>query len=331
MMRTLYLSQQGCSVSLQQEMLVVKQGKQVLQEVQLPLLEQVLVFGKSQLTTQAIRACLWRNVPIAYLSRMGYCYGRVIAIERGYRQLARYQRELSGLERLLVAQALVRAKLLNSRVILQRQQRRRSSLVLEGAIEQLAYLANQVAAVEEIDRLMGLEGAGAVQYFQGFGECLRHADFAFVGRSRRPPGNPVNALLSFGYQVLWNHLLTLVELQDLDPYEGCLHQGSYRHAALVSDLIEPFRAPLVDSLVLRLVNNGELVLKDDFVYREGGCFLAESGRRKWLRGFVERMESLVQGEDGVAQPSWDLLNRQVRAYKLFVYSPVQGYAPYCVR
>lgn len=331
MMRTLYLSQQGCYVSLQQEMLVVKQGKQVLQEVQLPLLEQVLVFGKSQLTTQAIRACLWRNVPIAYLSRMGYCYGRVIAIERGYRQLARYQRELSGLERLLVAQALVRAKLLNSRVILQRQQRRRSSLVLEGAIDQLAYLAEQVGAVEEIDRLMGLEGAGAAQYFQGFGECLQSGDFAFVGRSRRPPGNPMNALLSFGYQVLWNHLLTLVELQDLDPYEGCLHQGSYRHAALVSDLIEPFRAPLVDALVLRLVNNGELVLKDDFVYREGGCFLAESGRRKWLRGFVERMESLVQGEDGVAQPSWDLLNRQVRAYKLFVYSPVQGYAPYRVR
>ena len=84
-MRTLYLSQQGCYLSLNQEMLVVKQGSDVLQSVQLPLLEQVLVFGKSQVTTQAIRACLWRNIPIAYLSRMGYCYGRIIAIERGYR------------------------------------------------------------------------------------------------------------------------------------------------------------------------------------------------------------------------------------------------------
>ena len=238
-MRTLYLSQQGCHVSLHQEMLQVNQGKQLLQEVQLPLLEQVLVFGKSQVTTQAIRACLWRNIPIAYLSRMGYCYGRIIAIERGYRQLARYQRELTGLERLLVAQALVKAKLLNSRVILQRQQRKRSSLTLENAIVQLAYFANQVTDTVEIDRLMGLEGAGANCYFQALGECLNHPDFTFVGRSRRPPGNPVNALLSFGYQVLWNHLLTLVELQGLDPYEGCLHQGSYRHAALASDLIEP--------------------------------------------------------------------------------------------
>ena len=123
-MRTLYLSQQGCYVSLNQEVLRVKQGQEILQEVQLPLLEQVLVFGKSQLTTQVIRACLWRNIPIVYLSRMGYCYGRIIAIERGYRQLSRYQQDLSGLERLLAAQAIVQAKLLNSRVLLQRQQRR---------------------------------------------------------------------------------------------------------------------------------------------------------------------------------------------------------------
>jgi CRISPR-associated protein Cas1 len=311
-------------------MLRVNQGKQLLQEVQLPLLEQVLVFGKSQVTTQAIRACLWRNIPIAYLSRMGYCYGRIIAIERGYRQLARYQRELTGLERLLVAQALVKAKLLNSRVILQRQQRKRSSLTLETAITQLAHFANQVPQIEEIDRLLGIEGAGANCYFQALGECLNHPEFTFMGRSRRPPGNPVNALLSFGYQVLWNHLLTLVELQDLDPYEGCLHQGSYRHAALVSDLIEPFRAPIVDALVLQAINNGELEAQSDFEYRDGGCFLGETGRRKWLKIFVKRMESPIQAEEE-AQPTWDLLNRQVKAYKQFVYSPVQGYAPYRIR
>jgi CRISP-associated protein Cas1 len=330
-MRTLYLSQQGCSVSLSQEMLVVKQGSDLLQSVQIPLLEQVLVFGKSQVTTQAIRACLWRNIPIAYLSRMGYCYGRVIAIERGYRQLARYQRDLTGLERLLVAQALVKAKLLNSRVILQRQQRKRSTFALETAIDQLAHFAHQVTDTVEIDRLMGLEGAGANCYFQALGDCLIHPDFTFAGRSRRPPGNPVNALLSFGYQVLWNHLLTLIELQDLDPYEGCLHQGSYRHAALASDLIEPFRAPLIDALVLQTINNGELDAHVDFEYRDGGCFLGEMGRRKWLKAFIQRMETPIQAEDTEVQPTWDLLNRQVKAYKQFVYSPVQGYTPYRIR
>ena len=330
-MRTLYISQQGCYVSLKQETLVVKQGDQVLQQVQLPLLEQILVFGKSQLTTQVIRTCLWRNIPIAYLSRMGYCYGRVIAIERGYRQLVRYQQDLSGLERLLVAQAIVQAKLLNCRVLLLRQQRRQSHLNLETAIQMLNHLATQVQDVTEIDRLMGLEGTGAAQYFQAFGECLCHPDFPFTGRSRRPPGNPVNAMLSFGYQVLWNHLLSLIELQDLDPYMGCLHQSSSRHAALVSDLIEEFRAPFVDLLVLQLVNNHKLDGTTDFEYRDGGCFLTESGRRKWLKLFTQYMEETVETGDNIPQPRWDLLNRQVRRYKQFVYSPIEGYKPYKIR
>lgn len=330
-MRTLYISQQGCYVSLQQETLLVKQGDTLLQQVQLPLLEQILVFGKSQLTTQAIRACLWRDIPVAYLSRMGYCYGRIVSIDRGYRQLARYQQAVAWEERLLVARRIVQAKLHNSRVLLMRQQRRQEMDEVAIAIESLEHLATQAGEAMSLDRLMGLEGSGAVAYFSGFGACLRRGDFAFVARSRRPPGNPVNALLSFGYQVLWNHLLSLVELQGLDPYYGCLHEGSDRHAALASDLIEEFRAPIVDSLVLWLINTGMMSAIDDFEYRDGGCFLSGSGRRKYLQAFAQRMEESLQGDDGEPQPRWDLLNRQVRAYKQFVYTPAHVYSPYRIR
>ena len=92
-MQTLYVSEQNCYVCLQKETLLVKQGDTVYIEVQLPLLEQILIFGQSQITTQVIRACLWRDIPIAYLSRMGYCYGRILPISRGYRQLSRYQQQ----------------------------------------------------------------------------------------------------------------------------------------------------------------------------------------------------------------------------------------------
>ncbi|WP_448573886.1 CRISPR-associated endonuclease Cas1 [Trichothermofontia sp.] len=338
-MLTLYLSQQGCYVSLHQETLLVKRGEAVVQSVQLPLVEQILVFGKSQLTTQVIRACLWREIPIAYLSRMGYCYGRVLAIARGYRQLARYQQELSRLERLLVAQRLVQAKLKNCRVLLLRQQRRLDSSTLAMAIAQLDHLAQEVLRAESVERLMGLEGAGAASYFAAFGVCLSHPDFVFVARSRRPPGNPVNAMLSFGYQVLWNHLLSLIELQGLDPYYGCLHEGSERHAALASDLIEEFRAPLIDSLVLWLVNSRVMDAAADFEFRDGGCFLGEVGRKKFLRAFVQRMEETVQvrsrsistGESGERQPRWDLLNQQVKGYKQFVYNSALLYEPYLIR
>jgi CRISPR-associated protein Cas1 len=330
-MRTLYVSQQGCYVSLQQENLVVKQGETIYGEVQLPLLEQILIFGKSQITTQAIRACLWRGIPIAYLSRMGYCYGRILPIERGYRQLSRYQQQLLAVERLLVARQIVQVKLRNSRVILMRQQRRQSSEITALAIQRLEYLIEKVESADTIERLMGFEGAGAREYFSAFGECLNNAEFVFAGRSRRPPGNPVNAMLSFGYQILWNHLLSLIELQGLDPYYPCLHQGTERHAALASDLIEEFRAPIVDSLVMYMVNRKFMDAEKDFVYHEGGCYLNDSGRPKYLKAFLQRMEEEIQTESVEKQPKWDLLTQQVKAFKQFVYDPIQLYKPYQIR
>jgi CRISP-associated protein Cas1 len=330
-MKTLYVSQQGCYVKLRQELLLLKRGQEILAEVQLPLLEQILIFGKSQVTTQVIRACLWRNVPIVYLSRMGYCYGRVMAIERGYRQLTRYQQQLALVERLIVAREIVQGKLKNSRVLLLRQQRRRPSERIALAIQSLEYLIEKAKQAETHEQLMGYEGAGAASYFSAFGECLTNPAFVFDGRSRRPPGNPVNAMLSFGYQVLWNHLLALIEVQGLDPYQASLHQGSERHAALASDLIEEFRAPIVDSLVMYLVNKNIMNIAQDFEYHQGGCYLNDSGRKKYLNGFLLRMEELVKSNLEEEQPRWDLLMQQIKNYKQFVYNPSQSYQPYIIR
>jgi CRISPR-associated protein Cas1 len=330
-MRTLYVSEQGCYLSLQQESILVKQQDNILAEVQLPLIEQILIFGKSQVTTQVIRTCLWREIPIAYLSRMGYCYGRILPISRGYRQLNRYQQALSSLDLLIVAQRIIKAKLINSRTILQRQQRRTGSELIEISIQNIGYLLDRIAQVESVEKLIGFEGLGAAHYFSAFGECISNSDFVFMGRSRRPPGNPVNAMLSFGYQVLWNHLLSMLEIQGLDPYYGCLHRGSDRHAALASDLIEEFRAPIVDSLVLYLINRQLIDAESDFVYRDGGCYLNDSGRKKYLKAFLTRMEEEVQSNDGIKQPKWDLLNRQIKAYKNFVYNPIDSYQPYQIR
>jgi CRISP-associated protein Cas1 len=329
-MRTLYISEQNCYLSLQKESVVVKQGDTIYGEVQLPLLEQILIFGKSQVTTQVIRTCLWRDIPIGYLSRMGYCYGRMLPISRGYRQLSRYQLDLSSIDRLITARTIVEAKLKNSRVLLRRQQKKHNSTIIENALKSLEYLASMAANADSLDKLMGFEGAGAVQYFSAFSECLTNSDFVFTSRSKRPPGNPVNAMLSFGYQILWNHLLSLIELQGLDPYCACLHQGHDGHAALASDLIEVFRAPIVDSLVMYLINRKIVHAKDDFEFRNGGCYLNNNGRKKYLSAFVQRMTEDIQSENGHRQPRWDLLTQQVKNYKQFVYNPSHSYKPYLI-
>jgi len=328
---SLYVSQQGCYVGLHQESAVVKQRGRILSQVRLPLLEQILIFGRSQVTTQLIRRCLWRNIPIAYLSRMGYCYGRLMPQERGYRQLARDQRELSVGRRLAIARAIVAGKLRNNRTILLRQQRRTGGESLAFAIQSLDYLSQQALQAETHDKVMGLEGVGSATYFSALGHCWDDAAFVFVARSRRPPGNPVNAMLSFGYQILWNHLLALIELQGLDPYDASLHQGSERHAALASDLVEEFRAPLIDSLVLYLINNRILHPQDDFRSVEGACYLNDAGRRQYLKAFLQRMEAHIQTDTDAQAPRWELLARQVKRYRDCVRDPRLPYQPYRIR
>lgn len=329
-MITLYLSQQGCYICLEQETLIVKQKEDILQKVQLPLLEQVFIFGKSQITTQAIRACLSRDIPIVFLSRMGYCYGRIIPIERSYRSLSRYQQQLSITQRLSVARKIVQIKIRNSRTLLMRQSRRHSYNELAPTIRSLDYLSEKAQNIETIEQLLGIEGASAAQYFPALGNCLKHPDFPFLIRTRRPPTNPVNALLSFGYQVLWNHLLSIIELQGLDPYHACLHQGTERHAALASDLIEEFRVPLVDSLVVWLINSHIMDAVSDFEYSEGGCYLNHFGRTKYLKYWVQRMEETIATDSG-KQPRWDLITQQIKKFKQFVYQPAQLYQPYSIR
>lgn len=330
-MSTLYVAQQGCYVTLQQEQLLIKRKNAICQQVQLPLVDQILVFGHCQLTTQALRACLQRQVPVLYLSRMGQCYGRLLPITQGYRQLARHQQDFSAAQRLRVAKILVKAKLWNSRVMLQRQGRTRPTSGIELAVEQLAISIRQVNQARDHAALMGIEGAGAAAYFAALGDCFVQPGFTFTERNRRPPKDPVNALLSFGYQVLWNHLYSLIEAQNLDPYEACLHQGSRKHAALTSDLLEPFRAPLVDSLVLYLVNRKIMNPDTDFEPQKGGCYLNDSGRRKYLQAFVARMETEITSSSPLPRPRWDLLTAQVQEYKRFVYEPDTLFKPYLIR
>lgn len=122
----------------------------------------------------------------------------------------------------------------------------------------------------------------------------------------------------------------LVELRGLNPYWACLHQGRDGHPALVSDLVEQFRAPLVDSLVLYLVNGHMIKPDEDFEWRKGGCFLNESGRRQFLQAFLRRMNEPVNTESG-QQPRWDLLTQQVRAYRQFCLQPDFVYPVYTIR
>ncbi|MDG2991063.1 CRISPR-associated endonuclease Cas1 [Candidatus Synechococcus calcipolaris G9] len=253
MTTTLYLNRQGCSVSLKQEKIIVKYKGDICQECQLQLIDLILVFGSVQLTTQVIRACLKRGVTISYLSQSGYCYGRLLPISKRKNSLQTYQNRLTDTQKLTVARQLIHAKLHNSRVILMRQYRRRPQPTIQNAIDHLHLATQRSLNAQDLSELTGIEGAAAHRYFEALGACFQHPDLTFGGRSRRPPGNEINALLSFGYQILWNHLFGLLDTCGFDAHQGCLHQNHHGHPALVSDILEPFRAPIIKKTICEFI------------------------------------------------------------------------------
>jgi len=323
-MRSLYLLRPFGTAGLEGEQLVVHCRGEEIERVPLPQLDQILVYGNLQLTTPLIRACLERQVSIAYFSQAGWCQGRVHPIETGYRHRWRHQQQLTTTERQLAAISLIRAKIANGRVLLLRLTRRQRREDISKALERLGWLLTKVSQASTAERLRGLEGNAALEYQRALGVLLAENGFVVVGRHYRPPTSPFDALSSYGYGVLANALQTRIELQGLDPYEGVLHVGSARHPALVSDLIEPFRTLLVDPFNVWLIRTGRQRSDQGFEAREGGIYLDAPARRAWMNAWSAYMAEEVQLDTDRSGPRWELLDQLVRAYVRFVYDPLGG-------
>ena len=148
-----------------------------------------------------------------------------------------------------------------------------------------------------IEVLLGVEGAAANRYFQNFSALLRgdpdpSLTFDFMGRNRRPPKDPVNALLSFAYAMLAREWTITLSATGLDPYRGFYHQPRFARPALALDMMEPFRPLIADSIVLMAINNGE-VRPTDFVRAAGSCNLTDNGRKRFISAFERRMQQEV--------------------------------------
>lgn len=323
-MRTLYLLRTHGRASLNGEMVIISQGEEILERVPLPLLDQILVMGNIQLTSPLIESCLKRQVPVAFLSASGWCYGRLEPLRRSYRSRARQQAKLTKGEKLLAAQQLITGKLQNGRVLLLRLTRRHRRVIVQSGLDQLERLQKQVRRCLQEDSLRGLEGQAAAIYFQALGLLLEKEGFGFIGRHRRPPTTPLDALSSFGYSVLWNAMYAQVDLQGLDPYEGVLHHGSERHAALISDLIEPLRTLLVDPFNSWRIRTRRVVADRDLYETSGEIRLTDEGRRAWLQDWSRYMAEEVLHSKGTKAPRWACLELLVRSFVQFTFDPANG-------
>ncbi|HZP02616.1 MAG TPA: CRISPR-associated endonuclease Cas1 [Terriglobia bacterium] len=292
---TLYIQEQGSVLARQDERLVVKKEEKVLLEVPAAKVDEIFVFGRCSITTPAMTFCLQEEIPIVLLSSRGQYYGLIDSplADRVTLHRQQFARAADPAFCLTTAKALVRAKLANSGALLERQGRRKGLEAVRSAAHELEALRGRLANAATLEELNGYEGAAAATYFEAFARLLQQ-DLGFHRRVRHPPTDPVNSLLSFGYALCFYNLYALIRARGLHPYVGCLHALRDRHPALASDLLEVFRAPVVDSLVLYLVNSRVLTASDFYrsqVDPPDACLLRDAARKSFLKHFEQKMAS----------------------------------------
>jgi CRISPR-associated protein Cas1 len=292
-MGTLYLTEQGTVVTKTGERLLVRKDGKLLHDLPALHVDQIVVFGNAGFTTPAVRYVLENGIDVAYLSSRGNYRGRLQpawAKDASLRQ-QQYRRSLDAAFCLRMAQVIVTGKIRNAVAFCRRQRR----LTQEGKqrIAAMEALLPKLPMTGSIEQLMGYEGTAAALYYRVFRTFLK-ADLGFQGRAAHPPTDPVNALLSLGYTLLYNHPYAAINLVGLDPYQGFLHQQKYGHAALASDLVEEWRAIIVDSIVLTVINRRE-IKPDDFHRTDHGLHLTKPALTRFVKRYDARVSETVFG------------------------------------
>jgi CRISPR-associated protein Cas1 len=297
-LRPLYLNTQGLRVGKSGAVLQVKEKDAVVQEVRMGEICQVNLMGNVQVSTQAVQSLCGAGIPICYFSMGGWFYGITTGLNQKNVFLRRAQFRLSEEEYFAraLARKLVAGKVRNQRTILQRNHVEPPGSTLSG-LKEMAERAEEAGSLEE---LLGLEGNAARLYFGEFAGMMKVGEdgegeapeFDFAGRNRRPPRDPVNALLSLGYSMLAKDLTVACYAVGFDPYVGFYHQPRFGRPALALDLMEPFRPLIVDSAVLTAINTG-MVGKKDFVRVGPSVALTPGGRKGFFRAYELKMDTLV--------------------------------------
>mgnify|MGYP001051166613 CR=1 FL=1 len=269
----LYVMREGAVIRRRSESLLVMDAEdKLLMEVESRRLVCVCVLSSVQVTTQALVELLTRKVPVSIFTQSGELLGVLgpVPSGNGALRLAQYEKERDPVFALERAREVVTAKIHNQGQVLREYlyERGRDERVHEVARE-LDRLATESGAADTMPRLRGLEGAAARQYWSVFGRLLRVDWVRFTGRVARPATDPVNAALSFGYSLLTHRLGSLCGAIGLDPYVGFLHEMAPNRPSLALDLIEPFRAPVVDRFVLSRFNR-RIFRPEHFVRLDGG-------------------------------------------------------------
>jgi CRISP-associated protein Cas1 len=340
LLNTLYIQTQGAYLRLDHETLKIEIEKEVKKQIPLHHLGSIVTFGNVLMSPYLIHRCGEDGRSLVWLSEYGKFKGRLAGSTTGNVLLRRAQHEAVGdpAATLAIARYMVAGKLQNARTVVMRAAREANESDDRAQLTQTAQLhANSIQKAElapDLDTLRGIEGYAAKTYFGSF-TCMIRANretFALLDRNKRPPRDPINALLSFVYTLLKNDCVSACEGVGLDPQMGFLHTMRPGRPALALDLMEELRAPFADRLVLSLINRKQIQPKD-FVTRPGGAVhLVDDARKTLLEAYQNRKQEEVLHQIIESKAPFGLIPHvQARLLARHLRGDVPSYQPFIQR
>jgi CRISPR-associated protein Cas1 len=331
-MATLYLNEQQAIVKKRDGYLIIQYADRRKVEVPLIKVTQVVVSGDITLTTPALHTLLESGIEICFLSLYGHFRGRLSPpiSKNAFVRKAQYLAHADQTKALQVAQACVRGKLENMRTMLMRANRSLQDQQINEAIRTIHHMSQQTAKASTVGSLLGVEGHGSAAYFGVFQKLLR-VPMLFAGRHRRPPTDPVNALLSLGYTLLLHQVAAAIQVVWFDPYLGFLHQPRHGRPALALDLMEEFRPIIADSVVLNVLNH-HILTDRDFRNELSAVYLQNEARKTFYAKFEERLQEDIQHPYfGYRTTYRRCIELQARLLGKWLTGEIPDYQPFGVR
>lgn len=289
-----YVQARSAKVAKQGETLEITVEDETVKTARIGEVSQLVLIGNIYVTTPCIQEMMSRDITISWHGFGGWFMGHTVGT--GHKNVeirtAQYRASFDASHCLRIAKGLVVAKIQNARTLLRRNWKEGETP--EPILDAFRFDIDQARRATSLDELLGFEGNSAARYFKHFQQLIRKNDdgsfsFDFTKRNRRPPTDPVNALLSFGYALLTRTWTVTLSAVGFDPYRGFYHQPRYGRPALALDMMEPFRPLIADSSVLQVINNGE-VKPSDFISAAGSVALDSDGRKRFIAAFERRLD-----------------------------------------
>ncbi|MCY7487455.1 type I-C CRISPR-associated endonuclease Cas1c [Paenibacillus alvei] len=337
LLNTLYITQPDVYLSLDGDNIVLLKEQEKLGRLPLHNLEAIISFGYTGASPALMGYCADRNISITFLTMSGRFLARVIGQSKGNVVLRKKQYAISEDESwsVKIARNFIVAKIYNHKWMVERMTRdyplRIDVAQFKKVSEQLSSLMIEVRACEDLERLRGLEGQGAVSYNKVFGHMIlqQQGDFYFHARSRRPPLDNVNAMLSLAYTLLAHDMASALEAVGLDAYVGFLHRDRPGRVSLALDVMEELRGVYADKFVLALINK-RILNKDDFFKKENGAVLmTDDARKKFLDAWQKKKQEKISHPFLGENISWGLVpHAQALLLARYLRGDLDEYPPF---